>query len=197
MAAVDLDFDLGEDDAHAYLERAALGCESLIQVFPDREKLVSVLVFTTAVLLVSYRRHGTDWWDYLDQIDNVPETAASLLEEVVPTMLPLSRRKRALSKRAVARCRQKPSSRTAGGDSGWSWRLHLMGGSLDPNRAARKAELVGDRSVLLAGIWVDRPRLRDVRCYSSLLAASDRGISPRLGALPAHIRGRWSAKALV
>jgi hypothetical protein len=98
MAAVDLDFDLTEDDAHAYLARAVLGFEPLIEMFPDREKLATVPIFTTAALLVSYRRHGTDWWDYLNTIETALETAAPLSEDVVPALLLLSRRKRALSK---------------------------------------------------------------------------------------------------
>ena len=98
MAATDLGFDLTEDDAHAYLARAVLGFEPLIEVFPDREKLATVPVFTTAALLVSYRRHGTDWWDYLSTIENALETAAPLPDDVVPAVLLLSRRKRALGK---------------------------------------------------------------------------------------------------
>ena len=75
-----------------------LGFEPLIEVFHDREKLATVPVFTTAALLVSYRRHDTDWWDYLDQNENALEAAARLSEDVVPALLLLSRRKRALSK---------------------------------------------------------------------------------------------------
>lgn len=92
MAAVDLDFDLSEDDAHACLTRAVLGFEPLSAVFPDREKLATVPVFTTAALLVSYRRHGTDWWDYLDTIENALETAARLSQDVLPALLLLTRR---------------------------------------------------------------------------------------------------------
>jgi hypothetical protein len=98
VAAVDLDFNLTEDDAHVYLTRAVLGFEPLSEVFPDRGKLASVPIFTTAALLISYRKHGTDWWDYLDQIENALETADPLSEDVVPALLLLSRRKRALSK---------------------------------------------------------------------------------------------------
>ena len=95
-AAAGLGFDLTEDDAHAYLARAALGFEPLAEVFPDRQSLVSATVFTTAALLVSYRRRGTDWWDYLNTIETALETAAPLSEDVEPAVLLLSRRKRAL-----------------------------------------------------------------------------------------------------
>ena len=97
-ATINLDFDLNEGDAHAYQARTALGFEPLAKVFPDPEKLATVPVFTTAALLVSYRRHGTDWWDYLNTIENALETAAPLSEDVVPALLLLSRTKRPLSK---------------------------------------------------------------------------------------------------
>jgi len=99
MATVELDFDLTESDVYDYLARAALGFEPLIEVFPDRENLGSIPVFATATLLVSYRRHGTDWWDYLEQIEAALETAAPLPEDVVPALLLLSRRNRALKER--------------------------------------------------------------------------------------------------
>jgi hypothetical protein len=67
-------------------------------VFPDREKLASATIFTTAALLVSYRRHGPDWWDYLNTIETALETASPLSEDVEPAVLLLSRRKRARGK---------------------------------------------------------------------------------------------------
>lgn len=57
----------------------------------------AVTVFTTAALLVSYRRHGTDWWDYLDTIETALEAAAPLSPDVLPALLFLTRRKRARS----------------------------------------------------------------------------------------------------
>lgn len=98
MAGAGLDFDLGEEDAHAFLARAALGFEPLAEVFPDREKLISVPVFTTAALLVSYRRHGSDWWTYLDAVEDALEKAGPLSEDVLPALLLLSRGKRARGK---------------------------------------------------------------------------------------------------
>jgi hypothetical protein len=97
-AAAGLGFDLTEDDARACLSRAVLGFEPLIEVFPDPAKLASVPIFAAAALLVSYRRHGTDWWDYLNTIETALETAAPLPEDVEPALLLLSRRKRALGK---------------------------------------------------------------------------------------------------
>ncbi len=50
------------------------------------------------LLLVAYRRHGTDRWDYLNTIETALETATPLSEDVEPALLLLSRRKRALGK---------------------------------------------------------------------------------------------------
>jgi hypothetical protein len=91
-AAADLGFDLTEDDTHAYLARAALGFEPLAEGFPDRQKLASATIFTTAALLVSYHGHGTDWLDYLNTIETALETAAPLPEDVEPAVLLLYRR---------------------------------------------------------------------------------------------------------
>jgi hypothetical protein len=67
--------------------------EPLAAVFPDRQQAASVPVSTTA-LLVSYRRHGSDWWEYLEQIENAFETASGLPESVFPAALFLSRKNR-------------------------------------------------------------------------------------------------------
>jgi hypothetical protein len=96
---VELGFDLTESDVHDYLARSALGFEPLIDVFHDKEKLGSVPIFATATLLVSYRGHGRDWWDYLDEIERALEIAAPLPENVVPALLLLTRRNRALKER--------------------------------------------------------------------------------------------------
>lgn len=98
MSTVDLDLGLTEPAVYEYLARCALGFEPLAVVFPDRQQTASVPVFATAALLVSYRRHGTDWWDYLEQIENALETASSLPETVLPAALLLSRKNRALRK---------------------------------------------------------------------------------------------------
>lgn len=99
MAAVDLDLGLTEADVYNYLARSALGFEPLADVFPDKEQVGGVPVFATAALLVSYRRHGTDWWDYLEQIERALEEAAALSEDAFPAALLLSRRNYALKSR--------------------------------------------------------------------------------------------------
>ena len=97
MAAVELDFDIAESDIYDCLDRSALGFESLSDVFPDsKEKVGTVPVLVAATLLVSYRPDGRDWWDYLEQIEQALEIATDLTEAVVPALLLLTRRQRAL-----------------------------------------------------------------------------------------------------
>jgi hypothetical protein len=63
---------------------------------PKAEEPASVPVLATATMLVSYRRHGTDWWDYLEQIELALAEAAGLPENAFPAALLLSRRNHAL-----------------------------------------------------------------------------------------------------
>jgi hypothetical protein len=108
MAAVDLNFNLEETDAYAFLARAAIGFEPLFDVFPDKEgRAVMVPVLTTAALLASYRRSPRHWWEYLDAVEQALEQAAPLPEETVPAVLLLSRCNYAVKT-------QKAGERTAG-----------------------------------------------------------------------------------
>jgi hypothetical protein len=99
-AAAELNLGLTEASVHDYLARCALGFQPLAQVFPDKEQAASIPVFATAALLVSYRAHGTDWWDYLDQIERALEEAAALSQAAFPAALLLSRRSHALRQHA-------------------------------------------------------------------------------------------------
>lgn len=92
MAGVEMEFDLRESDVYDYLARAALGFEPLIQVFPDQQSAASVPIFATATLLVSYRAHGKDWWDYLERIEEAVEAAAVADLSVLPALILRSRR---------------------------------------------------------------------------------------------------------
>jgi hypothetical protein len=96
MAGMDAKFDLDESDVYAYLARAALGFEPLLDVFPDKGRAATVPFFGTATLLVAYRPDGKHWWEYLDVIEQSLEAAAPLPETVVPALLLLTRRNRAL-----------------------------------------------------------------------------------------------------
>jgi hypothetical protein len=99
MAAVELDLDLSEPAVYDYLSRCALGFEPLADVFPDKGQAGVVPVSVAAALLVAYRRHGTDWWDYLEQIERALEIAAQLPEGAFPAALLLSREKHARDER--------------------------------------------------------------------------------------------------
>jgi hypothetical protein len=107
MAAVDLDFNLEEPDAYAFLSRAAVGFEPLFDVFPDKDKAVIVPILTNAALLVSYRNRGKHWWEYLDVIEHALDQAAPLPKEAVPAVLLWSRLNHAVET-------QRAGGRTAG-----------------------------------------------------------------------------------
>jgi hypothetical protein len=94
-----MDFELAESDVYEYLARAALGFEPLIEVIPDKEKVAGLPILITATLLVTYRQHDTDWWDYLNEIERALEIATPLPENIVPALLLLTRRNRALKER--------------------------------------------------------------------------------------------------
>ena len=95
----DMEYDLQEADVYDLLARCALGFEPLVEVFPDKEKVGHVTISTAASLLVAYRPGGIHWWEYLDLIEQALETAAPLGEAVVPALLLLTRRQRALQAR--------------------------------------------------------------------------------------------------
>jgi hypothetical protein len=99
MTETDLDFELAESDVYDYLARAALGFEPLTEVIPEKEKVAGLPILITATLLVTYRQHDTHWYDYLNEIEEALEIAAPLPEKVVPALLLLSRRNRALKER--------------------------------------------------------------------------------------------------
>jgi hypothetical protein len=95
-----LGFELLEPDVYAFLARAALGFEPLLEVFPDKEKAASVPFQATAALLVAYRTDGKHWWEYMDVIERALEEAAPLSEAAFPAALLLSCRTRALKSRS-------------------------------------------------------------------------------------------------
>jgi hypothetical protein len=95
IAALDTDYVLMEADAYDYLSRGALGFETLLDVFPDRGKIATVPLLTSASLLVAYRPDGKHWWEYLDVIESALEEAAPLSDAAFPAALLFSRRNRA------------------------------------------------------------------------------------------------------
>jgi hypothetical protein len=99
----DKGYELAEADAYAYLAWVVLGFRPLLDVFPDQAKAATVPFFATAALLVACRPDGVHWWEYLDLIEQALEAAAPLPETIVPAVLLLSRRSRALSAAVQAR----------------------------------------------------------------------------------------------
>jgi hypothetical protein len=97
----DMGLELQEADVYVFLSRVVLGFEPLVAVFTAREKIGEVTTSTTAALLVYYRPDGKHWWEYLDQIEQSLEVAADLSEAVVPALLLLTRRQRALRERGT------------------------------------------------------------------------------------------------
>lgn len=98
----DKGYQLSESDAYGYLARVVLGFEPLLNVFPDQAKAAVIPFFATAALLVARRPEGKHWWEYLDMIEQALEAAAPLPETIVPAVLLLSRRSRALKGQAQA-----------------------------------------------------------------------------------------------
>jgi hypothetical protein len=103
ISALDNEFDLAEQDAHDYLARAALRFGPILDVFPDPERAGAIPFFTTAALLIAYRREGRHWWEYLDVIEKALEDAAPLTEEAVPAVIFLARKSRALNEQKRSR----------------------------------------------------------------------------------------------
>jgi hypothetical protein len=101
MSEADLGFALAETDAYDFLAHVALGFEPLADVFADEEQAGSVLLLTTASLLVIYRPDGMHWQEYLDMIEGALEEAAALSQAAFPAALLLARRTRALESRGT------------------------------------------------------------------------------------------------
>lgn len=99
LGQAEMKFDLEEGDVYEYLARTVLGFEPLSDVFTDNEKAATVPFFATAALLVAYRPQGTDWWEYLDIVEQALEDAEpiadELAEETLPALLLLTRRAQA------------------------------------------------------------------------------------------------------
>jgi hypothetical protein len=96
IAAMDSPFELSEQEVYDYVNRAVLGFEPLLDVFPAMEKAGTVPFFATAAMLVAYRRNRPHWWEYLEAIEKALEDVAPLTEEAVPALILLARRTRAL-----------------------------------------------------------------------------------------------------
>jgi hypothetical protein len=77
---------LGEDDVYDYLSGAALGFRPLPEALDSGEAAATLPVLITGSMLFTFRPHGTDLWDYLDQIWRVYEKVEDLDASVLPVL---------------------------------------------------------------------------------------------------------------
>lgn len=80
-----------ESEIYEYLSRCVLGSEALDEVFPP-DKAVTLPLFATANLVLSFMPEGKEWWEYLDQIWDAAEAAEHISPTVFPAVLILAHR---------------------------------------------------------------------------------------------------------
>jgi hypothetical protein len=80
------ELDISEEEIYEYLSRVALGSENLDDVFAD-EGLVTVPLYSTANLLLTFCPKPKYWWEYLDQIWDAAETAEHTSLSVLPALM--------------------------------------------------------------------------------------------------------------
>src|ERR1700761_6436150 len=68
------ELEITQEAIYEYLSRVALGPDKIDDVFPAQE-IVTVPLFATADLLLTFCPHEKDWWEYLDQIWDAADTA--------------------------------------------------------------------------------------------------------------------------
>jgi hypothetical protein len=77
--------NLTEQEIYEYLSRSALGNEKLDDVF-SVEGLMSIPLFATANLLMTFCPREKEWWEYLDQIWDAVEAAERTSLAVLPAL---------------------------------------------------------------------------------------------------------------
>jgi len=90
--------ELGEDDAYTFLSRAALGGETLDQVFESVKDIAGVPLWTTSALLLGFRPRDKHWWEYLDTIWNALDAAEDTDLSILPALMLRSKRLRTAAK---------------------------------------------------------------------------------------------------
>jgi hypothetical protein len=83
--------DISEQEIYEYLSRIALGSEKLDDVF-SAEGIVTVPLYATANLLLTFCPHEKDWWEYLDQIWDAAEAAERTSLTILPALMLRARR---------------------------------------------------------------------------------------------------------
>jgi hypothetical protein len=102
VASKEAMYELGEEDVHAYLSRAALGFEPLDQAMGGVESAATFPVLITASLLLRFYPRGMEWYEYLDQIWNAYEAVGSLDTSALPALQVRSRMLKAIEERGNA-----------------------------------------------------------------------------------------------
>jgi hypothetical protein len=80
------ELDISEATIYAYLSRVVLGPDKLEDVFPTGE-IVTVPLYATANLLLTFCPHEKEWWEYLDQIWDAADTADRTSLTVLPALM--------------------------------------------------------------------------------------------------------------
>ena len=78
--------DISKQRIYEYLSRVAFGFEKTEDVF-STEGIVTIPVYATASLLVTFCPSGKHWWEYLDQIWDATESADRTPVAVLPALM--------------------------------------------------------------------------------------------------------------
>jgi hypothetical protein len=83
--------DISKQRIYEYLSRVAFGAEKAEDVF-SAEGIVTIPVYATASLLVTFCPRDKHWWEYLDQIWDAVESADRTPVSVLPALMLRARR---------------------------------------------------------------------------------------------------------
>ncbi len=86
--------DISDEDIFQYLSRVALGQEKLDDTF-SAEGIVTIPLYATANLLLTFCPREREWWEYLDQIWAAAEAAERTSLSVLPALILRARTKSA------------------------------------------------------------------------------------------------------
>ena len=86
--------DISDEEIFQYLSRVALGQEKLDDLF-SAEGIVTVPLYATANLLLTFCPRDKEWWEYLDQIWDAAESAKHTSLTVLPALMLRARRESA------------------------------------------------------------------------------------------------------
>jgi hypothetical protein len=94
--------ELDQEDVYHYLSGAALAFEPLAEALGSDLAAATLPVLITGSMLFTFRPHGKEWWEYLDQIWDATMTAENLDEPVLPAVQVRTHRTRILKERDPA-----------------------------------------------------------------------------------------------